>query len=328
MTGQELLLDLLGYVGIQTFKTFGNSAALNRPSVRAGDIRRGLAAINAALQHIYEKGPTEFKQDRRSVKLYAPTPVILTIAGNGIITMTTGKADWMVGCSIQISGDPYQNEILGFSGNDVSTLRAHPGSPGTGISATVYCDAVLLENDVKSVLEPVELPPNRRLTPAQSRADFDHFSYQSNSSSTPATSVTKGVGSPIIYWVEPYYSLVQSYLPIYIRVNPMPNQLYSLIFRAEHKPENVDESIYGANDQDPGYEFTSVPADQVERILLPIARYHFMAHPNFKNREARQSITDEAKEVLDSLTVGSANFSPSRRAVRARYHGAATGRCR
>lgn len=320
MTGQEVLLDLLGYIGIKTFTPGGGSNALNRPNVSTGDINRGLSAINAALQEIQVKGPTEFKQDRRSVTLYAPTPVTLTVTDPVTITMTAGQQDWMVGCSIKIDGDPYQNEIVGVSGPDISLLRAHPGSPGSNVGAVVYCDAVLLESDVGAVLEPVEMPPNRRLTPANSRADFDRFTYQNNQESTPATSITKSVGTPSLYWVEPYYSLVQNYLPLYIRVNPMPGSQTSLIFRAERKTERVGGSIYGSDDTDPDYEFTSVPADMVESILLPAARYYFTAHPSFKNKESRQAIVDQYKQAMDSITVGASNFNPSRRRTRVRYH--------
>lgn len=320
MTAAEVLLDLLSYVGIKSFRASSNSNALNRPGISQSDINAGIAAINGALQEINEKGPQSFKYDRRSAFLYGPTAVVLNVTHGLGGTFVSGQQSWMLGCSILVAGDPYLNEIIGFNGSAVSLQRGFTGATSTDVSATVYCDASLLESDVSAVVEPVEIPPNRRLRQAQSRAAFDRFAYQSNSGSAQgyATSTSKTTGTPILYLVDSRYDLASNYLPLYLRVNPMPSAPISVVFSVERKCERVDAAIYSDDDSDPGYEFTSVPADWVERILLPIARQKFTSHPAFKNATAKQSIANEYKDIILSLQQGEA-FNHSRGATRALY---------
>jgi hypothetical protein len=319
MTGQTVLLNLLGYIGVKSFKQNTSSNALNRPSVSQYDIDFGLAAINAALKEIFEKGPVEFKYDRVANRLHTPTAVVVNVIEGAGASFVSGQADWMIGCSIQIAGDPFLNEIIGVSGPDISLLRPYPTVSQSGVTATVYSDAILLADTVQAVLEPVELPPNRRLTRAQSRGEFDRFAYMQNSiPSRPTNATWKTTGVPAIYFVEPKYDPAQNYLPLYLRLNPMPDSLYELIFSIERKPEKVDEDIYSDDDVDPGYEFSSVPAESVERVLLPVARRHFTAHPAFKNQTAKQSIMDQYKDTITQLEIGN-GYRPSHGPTIARY---------
>ena len=303
VTVQNVVLDLLQYIGVTSLQAPSNSNALNRPGIINEDIYKAIRAINAALGEILEKGPIQATtRTRRSELLNAGTGVIISVTQNSKdITFVSGQADWMVGCSIQIGGDSYMNEIVSFEGATAKLLRQYLGSTQVNLPAQVWGDAVVLPDDTNAVIEPVQIMPNRNLVPAQSRQHFDRFSYQANSESAPYTYIMKTTGWPILYLAEGTYDPLLPYMPIILRVNPMPNQAMTITYVAERKFTKVSMDDIGLDGNDPGVTFSGNCSDWLENILLPIARKRFSAHPAWKNREARPEIMDQYKQAIALL---------------------------
>jgi hypothetical protein len=57
VTGQEVVLDLLRYIGVTGFSAVANDQKLNRPGLDDDDVRRAIQAINSGLQTIQKFGP-------------------------------------------------------------------------------------------------------------------------------------------------------------------------------------------------------------------------------------------------------------------------------
>jgi hypothetical protein len=145
MTGQEVILDLLRYIGVTGFTAVANDQRLNRPGLDNDDIRRALAALNSALQTVQKYGPQALKDDERAAFFNNPANVAITalVANGQSATLSAPPPAWMLGCSILIAGDSDINRIMDITGSDLSLLRGYRG-PGGVVSATVYADCALL----------------------------------------------------------------------------------------------------------------------------------------------------------------------------------------
>lgn len=301
MTGQEVVLDLLRYIGVTGFAAVDNDQRLNRPGLDDDDIRRALAALNSALQVIQKYGPQALKEGERAAYFGVPTHVaIMVIVTNGQSATLSGTVpSWMIGCSILIDGDADMNRISDISGSDISLVRGYRG-PGGVVGATVYADCALLNPDIKAVVEPVYgsqsvngIANNQRLDPAVSYDEFTRWQREQGLAS-------RQIGIPSKYIVERRRSG-----ELFLRITPMPGSSFNATFQAKLKPERVEESILDtAGGADPGYEFTSLSEDDVESVLLPIARWKFFTHPALKNAESRGSVKAEYDEVMVGVRSG------------------------
>lgn len=300
MTAQSIVLDLLQYIGVTGFLDPENANALNRPGVDDTDITRAISAVNSAIQTMIRLGPHHFSFDRRSVNLVAPYGWTGNVVNGGGITFPSTPPAWFRGSSIRIDGDGDLNEIRDITGNVGSLLHGYLGSTATGVSVVVYNDSPIMDSDVKRVFEPVELSPNRLLWAAPSRAAFDRFSYQANSTSTPYSLIQKQPGTPTMFQIETLPTRLLA-----VRLNPMPSQQLTITCVVSTAPEAIDNSALGeADNVDPGYEFTTLDAEVIDSILLPIARYMFSAHPAWKNAEARAVVNAQYVEAMKLLRQG------------------------
>jgi hypothetical protein len=88
MTGQEVILDLLRYIGVTGFTAVANDQRLNRPGLDNDDIRRAFAALNSALQTVQKYGPQALKDDERAAFFNNPA----TVRSNHRARRRTGRA--------------------------------------------------------------------------------------------------------------------------------------------------------------------------------------------------------------------------------------------
>jgi hypothetical protein len=309
MTGQEVILDLLRYIGVTGFTAVANDQRLNRPGLDNDDIRRALAALNSVLQTVQKYGPQALKDDERAAFFNNPANVAITalVANGQSATLSAPPPAWMLGCSILIAGDSDINRIMDITGSDLSLLRGYRG-PGGVVSATVYADCALLGADIAAVLEPVNgsqitgtLTNHKTLR----HADIDTFlNFQREIASQASPANLVGIAS--IYHVERRRDG-----DLFLRVAPIPASAINVTFKAKLRAERVDEGIIDESGvSDPGYEFKSLNQDDVESILLPIARWKFFTHPALKNAEARQAVKMEYDEAILALRNG-ASFEPN-----------------
>jgi hypothetical protein len=317
MTGQEVILDLLRYIGVTGFTAVDNDQRLNRPGLDNDDVRRAIAALNSALQTIQKYGPQSLKDDERAAFFNTPTTVAITaVLTNGqSASMAAPPPAWMLGCSILVDGDSDMNRIRDITGNDFSFLRGYRGPSGAH-SATVYADCALLGPDIDAVLEPVYgsqitgTLTNRKQLIYADLDTFTNFQREIASQASPS----QLVGQASIYHVERRRDG-----DLFLRIAPIPASAFNATFKAKLRAERVTETILDQSGvSDPGYEFSSLNQDDVESVLLPIARWRFFTHPALKNAETRQAVKMEYDEAMLALTRG-AVFEPSVATTRATY---------
>jgi hypothetical protein len=312
VTGQEVVLDLLRYVGVTGFTAPANDQALNRPGLDDDDIRRALAAVNSALQTIRRWGPQDLKYGEKAAFFNDPLELTITVTalgGQSAVATTTPPA-WTLGCSALIEGDNELNQIDDITGNNFSFKRGYRGTNLAGLKVTIYADCVLLSEEIGAVQEPVAASPNLRLYPARDLDEFRRiqrrfwfmgyqrpysgFGYAIYETPNPRP------GIPGLYYVERRPSG-----ELFLRLAPMPSQKLNATFQAKLRAERIDATVLdetGATD--PGYEFTSLHQDEVESVLLPLARWRFFTHPALKNAESRGTVKAEFDEVMLTLKHG------------------------
>jgi hypothetical protein len=226
-------------------------------------------------------------------------------------TATTVPPAWMLGCSILVDGDSDINQIDDIVGSDLTLKRGYRGTNLAGLHATVYADCALLSEEIAAVQEPVSGSPNLRLFPAR---DLDEFRRIQRRAWAVGYSTTEGLGYSIYESPNPspstpglYYVERRRQGDLFLRLAPMPSLKMNATFQAKLRAERVDDSIVDtAGGDDPGYEFVSLHADEVEGVLLPIARWRYFTHPALKNAETRQVVKAEYDEVMVTLRQGTA----------------------
>jgi hypothetical protein len=317
VTAQEVVLDLLRFVGVTGFAPPQNEQRLNRPGLDDDDVRKALAAVNTGLSTIREHGPQSMKQGERAAYFGAPIQLVSTsIAPTGMsATLPAPPPAWILGCSAMLEADGELNRVRDIVGNEVSLLRGYRG----GLPApklTVYFDCALLGDDIAKVLEPVTgAPPDVEV---ELTDDYRRFNETQRRMWSPSNAVVdvppRQPGSPRLALVERRRNG-----ELFLRVTPMPGAPYNLTFQAELNPEQIDEDaldLTGASD--PGYEFESLRANEVTSLLLPLARWEFFQHPALKNNESRQTVKLAYDRVMQKLTYGNP-FESSVPSSRAKY---------
>src|ERR1700747_3668670 len=169
MTGQQVVLDLLRYVGVTGFTPIQNDQALNRPGLDNDDINRAIEAINSALQTIQKWGPQVMKYDFRSAFFFAPIQVTLLSINQSdkTATLNADPPSWINGCSIRLAGANDVNQIKSVNGRILTFLRGFTGPNATNVLCTVYSDCAAIGSDVQAILEPVCPCRHRRPYPAR-----------------------------------------------------------------------------------------------------------------------------------------------------------------
>ncbi|SRR6266436_2778412 len=312
MTAQEVVLDLLRYIGVTGFTAVPNNQALNRPGLDADDTRRALVAINQGLKMIQQYGPQDMKYGERSAFYTDPTTLTITVTaqqGQSAIATTIPPA-FELGCSALIEGDNELNRIMDITGNQLSLLRGYRGTNLSNLLMTIFHDCVLLGDDVAGVLEPVTISPNLRIYPAR---DLDEFlRIQRRWWFMGYMRPYSGLGYAIYETPSPrpgvpglYYVERRRNGELFLRVAPMPAARSSGTFQAKLRAEQISESVLDlTGNTDPGYEFDSLAAEEVVSILLPLSRWNFFSHPALKNVESRQTVKAAYDETLNSLKHG------------------------
>lgn len=306
MTVQEVVLDLLRYIGVTGFAPLSGANALNRPGLDTDDINKALSAVNQALQEIQKYGPQSLKEGERAAFLNNPTLFAINVSAitGQSATFPSPPPSWIAGCSILIQGDTDLNRVVDITGNDISLLRGYRGPTATGVSATVYADCAHLQDDITAVVEPVIISPNQPIRKARDITEFmrltESLSHQTTIGQGYGT--TKPVGAPMLWITETRFDG-----SIYLRFNPMPNVATNATFQAKLAPQRVDVGdldITGVG-TDPASTF-NLRDDHIESVLQPLARGKFLSHPALKNQETRSAIREAYNSVMLRLENGSA----------------------
>lgn len=307
MTVQQVAKRILFRIGVVSLNPAVNANSANQTGIDlTNDIDEVVAAINGAYEEIWGLGPTAIREQRMSWQLQPPTSVNINVTAYSATISGLTDPGWMAGCTIRINGDGLDNELV----NDTTLLRPFQGATGP-VSATVFGDAVALPSTVANVLAPVYIPQIvSPLVPAASREQFQAtFRWDAYGNGMRPSEYeyyamqNKVTGEPRMWFAEPRYDPAKTYLPIFLRVNPMPGSPYPITARVRLKPPTITAADVGTYSSDPG---TQIPQDWNESIVLPFAMQRFQMHPVFDGRPnvvkeiARQLAI--AQNLLDALT--------------------------
>ncbi|WP_038164935.1 hypothetical protein [Verrucomicrobium sp. BvORR106] len=290
MTVRQSVNDLLGYLTPEQ-RTIPAANGEDDP------LPACLAAINGALTELATLGPLWQFRARRGARIYSPTTVTIPTltAGQSTFTLDGPWQDWMLGCSIQLPGDPW-NEIVSRSGTTVTLLHPIVHSAGSNVSAIVFCDCVTAGSDVLQVLRPVAIADGHELSPVNNLSDLQASVYQywpqeDYGRMTNRSTAVRRTGTepaPRFYWADTNYVASAVATASRIRLGPMPNAEMILHFRARISPPQY--TIADVHSGPPGYTDpgTNIPLrpDLVETIFQPIARQRFTGSPLFRNDNA------------------------------------------
>lgn len=263
---------------------------------------RALSDLNGGLQETYSLAPTEwFSTDDRGDAIRAPTAVTLTCTAGSKTVTFAGYASWMLGCTIIISGDANQNQLVSVS-SSISLRLPYGGSTGSQ-TATVYHDKLQIDAEAFEVVTPVTLLGNYPLLPVASRRDlaaaiFGCGDYGSgNGTGWGNTGYTLGFASippksiqaPRLFLVErsaPYAGTTT----LALTFDSLPDKAYTIQYSVQLKSPVVttfsDTREY------------LVPFSYEATILLPMVRYRFSSWP-----QAAFSKQDTAQEYQAAVAM-------------------------
>lgn len=284
--------DVLSLIGIED-STHAGTPTLNRI----------LVEINATLQQIFALGPDYWSKDDTGVAIRAPVSLAnLTLTEGSTIISGAQLATWMHGCTVQLSGESYQNRILLTGSGTYGLMIAWQGSTTSSGSGTVYHDAINLANTVTSVRGPVILDGEHEMVPLGSKRDIHGLGYegstdygQRTSSSYPAIGSNRSTGTPNGYLIEPGQAYT-GITTLRMRLDPLPDAAGTLRWEQRIAPTRVADWDDARTQLAPhGYH---------ESVFLPILRYRFRGSPHFEgDTEALQQDYDTALSILASLSI-------------------------
>lgn len=313
---RDVAARLLALSGVTSFTPDNSGSAKLKRGVVTGDLDALGVCITAGMQEILDVGPASLSERDDGALLQAPTVVTAAVTNGSAVVTLTGYVSWMAGCTIRIAGDAYDNELLS------ATLLARPCMAPTGsASATVYGDVIQLASTIKNVLQPVSIPSFPALYPCGSREEFDQFplgnarqGFRARTTFSSANGYGSGdsgsggmiwqqrqVGIPRAYFVESRYDSSLAYVPIYLRLSPMPAGQTPIRYRVKLKaPIFTGAQIDDGSGNNPGN--VSIPQDMIEMGLVSFASQRWMSQPSvvLSDRQAAE-ISRQYQAALQAL---------------------------
>lgn len=127
----------------------GCSTVARLPALTA---ERMLTDLNTVLQQLLS-GQIE----QRSLVVRAPTTITLdNVTANSTAVTFSGFQDYMLGCTLAITGDWRENRLVKSSGT-LTLENPYMGSTGTSVSANIWFDCVTPDATTAKIFEPMSL---------------------------------------------------------------------------------------------------------------------------------------------------------------------------
>jgi len=254
--------------------------------------RRGVLEVcNASVQEISHYATRDFWRDTRSAILHPPTTVTLDVTEDSkTIANLSTWATWMEGCSIEIAGSDQLHRLDG----QVRLQEEWIGSTASGVTATVYGDAIKLNGSVIKLLGSVVLNDERVLTPLtnedlNNRMHFNRDNFfrgrwwEYGEDTNAPLSLGDKTGTPTHYFIDSDYEANTSpsaggsaddqvrAQENFLRVRPFPKAKARIRFSASVKPTpwTMEEIYHATLPATAGNQNTGCPGGMDETILLP-----------------------------------------------------------
>lgn len=287
MTVRDIALILLRDFGVRSLDPASNLNNRNARGISTGDLEAVCQYINGALQELFNDGPAAISERPLGEVLRPETAVTLTATQySKTISAVTTFASWMVGCTIRIAGDSYDNELL----SSTELARPYMGTTGSSKTASVWGDAVQVASNVSHLITPINLVGSTRLEVVTTRQQFQYVANDANIRGLRDIGVqesltyNKVIGTPAWAFVDTRYDTAATYLPKILRVAPMPGQAFTVVGKLKVTPPvitpaNIDN---GDHTTDPN---VTLAADWLESVVLPIARQRASSDALFCNKD-------------------------------------------
>jgi hypothetical protein len=226
-------------------------------------------AINAGLQRLYDALPSQYRITTISTALQAPVTQnldvvkggndVLLSAGPSGVPFTTAQR----GSTVVIGDDPQFNEVV----SNTQILDQYQGTTGS-VQATIYGDAVpIWDRDIVRIVTEPQLSNGSTLYRVTNLVDqllnIDGVVSGINSNRQSK----RQIGTPSRYVIDlvGHSQSDGSTEPVVIlRVDPMPDKLYTLRFEAELSPMRITFNHLQQPVNLP------VPDNMIESMLLPL----------------------------------------------------------
>jgi hypothetical protein len=266
----------------------------NSALIPANASARMMQDFNAALQEIF----ANVHRNKVSLQVRAPTAVTIGQVTNGSTAITfSGFADWMLGCTVVISGDGLQNQFE-LDGATCSLNAPYQGTTASNVSAVVYQDALNTTTEVKAVYPPsllnnqyfVDMLDSRSAMVGQSALLRDNYSLPVKPVRRPQSSILE---DSLPYMVTPTTR---------ISFDSLPDTSYIYSFEAELAAPRIttwaDTRTY------------FMPGNEDESILFPWALFKFMSWPQFlQDPSTRNAVAQAAQSASARWKSASKGFT-------------------
>lgn len=263
-------------------------------------------AINAALQELNSLNAPWQRRTEYGFIAQAPASVTVTVTeGSRLIDFGPDWQDWFEGCTLRVSNAEWENRIRGKNVEGQCLLVSpHDGATST-VSATVFCDSITLDDEIQEVMTPVFIKGQLRMHPVSSVSNlahsierFEDYGMEDSVHVAPNPPTIEETSScPRRYAIDP--GLVDQFGKDRrrLRFYPAADKKYLIEARVR-----LSMPVYkGVDDTDIDLP---IPNDYCESILLPIAEFHLIRSPFFRDRESVPGIQagyQAAKEAMNNL---------------------------
>lgn len=290
------LFDYIDVVSGESLSPEQEAAGLTLASDRQK--ARAVGEVNAALQEIYGDGPSHVCRRPFALAVHAPTTVTLDVTqGATTIANLATSAAWMRGCTIRIDGEAIDNVLVPGADNALTLLIPVQRATATGVTATVYGDALDLPDELVEIFGKPELAGIRALTWAESReqllrADVNYWrDYGQMNASLQAT--RRSLGQPHTVWIESYLSpaTAVSVSEKWLRLSPLPEVAGVVTGDARWAPQVFTVADLAAEPP----KKIQLPDGWQESMLFPIVAQRWTACPWFKNNDVKEEIARSFK---------------------------------
>lgn len=288
-------MQILRDWGIRSLDPLDNQSNTNGRPIGTGDLETAIGYLNGALEEAYNDGPASISQRPVGGVLRPQTAVTLHPVqyDTEIADAITGWQDWMIGCTIRIDGDAFDNELI--SANELA--RPYMGTGAAGTAAIVFGDCIPLPFGASHIISPVKLVGSSDLTLVGTRREFEGLTWYGDVwrlpgfcvSTAPSPTYNKQIGTPRWGLADTLAVQTGEGVPKYLRVVPLPAQAWSVKFTATMTPPSItaDDVDDGDHTTDPG---VNLPVDWAASVIVPIARQRASSDPLFTNLDGRGEI--------------------------------------
>jgi hypothetical protein len=232
-------MPLLRHVGVTQLTP--QPAGSQLESCQPSDLDNAALALTQAIAEVHEVSPIENREASTGALLYGPVSATVDVTqGSTTIANLSNYAARMNGGTIRIAGDDQDNELA----SQTQLARPYNGATATGVAATIYGDTITLPATYSRAIGPLWLPNNYPMPIADSLEEFIQMSGypmvvspDGRGDLSPLFSfIRKSIGRPRVAMALGAYDGTIDYVRRRLRVAPLPDQNYTLAFRAAVNP--------------------------------------------------------------------------------------------